>query len=390
MTETSTKPVTISLTNQFCLTINYFDGTFGTGINVAQGADVTISGNTITGNQRIGVRFDDAYGKIDANVIAGTKDDEEGRCGGGVMVLGESGTYLQGGITNNLLSDNYGSGIYIDNSTVPSVKGNAILETRGPGDTLGIGIITRLSSVTVEENWLTANDDAGMLYESSTGGILRNIVSANGLAGSGGGIIVQDIPPPMLEIYENTFSGNGLAGFIGHDSVLELRRNVFLNQLPSGSGSGGAGAWLEDNCEGEVRTNYMHGNLLAGLMLYDIADVTVSVNYLASTALGSLPGDDTPLQYADGIIVSAGSVASVLFNSSIDNARSGLLFLDAEGFVSGNTARGNTWWGLEAGRASLTLQDNSYQMNGQGETTSDSERISPAQSLGPWTPCKRE
>jgi parallel beta-helix repeat protein len=363
---------------------------YGTGINVVDGSDATIFGNSIVGNRRLGIRFDNAYGWVDGNVIADTKADDDGGCGGGILVGGAKSSYLLNGISRNLFSGNYCAGLFVDNSNVGTVSKNVFVGTEGKKGSMGIGAIVVDSDCNLEENWFVDNEDSGALFQGSSGKITNNVFEINGTAGLGGGLVVQDSPHPEVEVSYNTFRGNGLAGAIVRASRVELRRNAFIENVGNSDGIGGAGAWFDPGSEGSARANYADGNLLAGILAYEVSELTVSVNYIANTAIGSLVADPSPVQLGEGIVAARQSFVSLLYNTVVSNKNSGIACFDSEGAIQGNTLLSNGKWGVEMSNSQMTIATNLYRNNGIGEQTSGGDRAGPPAPLDQWEPCTEE
>jgi hypothetical protein len=363
---------------------------YGSGINIVDGSDATIKGNSVAGNRRIGIRFDNAYGWVEENVIADTVGDPEGRCGGGIVVGGAKSSYLQNGINRNLFANNACSGLSVDNSNVGTISGNIFLGGKGKNGTLGLGAIVWNSATDLTGNWFLDNEDSGLLFHASSGGIMENVFQGNGIAGAGAGLIVQDCPDPRIEVHENSFIGNGLVGALVRNSQIEFRRNALIANLPNADGIGGAGAWFEANANGEARANYVAGNLLAGLVAFNVADLTLSVNYIANTLVGAVPGKDAPVQLGEGILAVQQSFVSLLYNVAIANKYAGLACINSEGIIKGNALLSNGGWGMELVNSQMTVDVNLFRNNVVGERTDISDRAGPPEELGAWEPCVRE
>lgn len=363
---------------------------YGTGVNIVDGSDATIFGNSVVGNHRLGIRFDNAYGWVEGNVVADTKADAEGRCGGGILVGGEKSSYLMSGINRNLLSNNYGAGLFVDNSNVGTVSNNIFVGTVAKHGSMGIGAVVVDSDCHFAANWFVDNKDSGVLFQASSGTINENIFDSNGTSGAGGGLIIQDCPHPGVEANFNTFEGNGLAGAVVRNSTVDLRRNAFIENIANGDGIGGAGAWFEAESEGGARANYLDGNLLAGFLAYAVSDLTLSVNYISDTAVGSLAADPSPVQLGDGIVAAEQSFVSLLYNTLTGSKFAGIACFNSEGTVEGNTLLSNGGWGLELANSQMTIGTNLYRNNAGGEQTNDGGRHGPPSSLGPWAPCTGE
>jgi hypothetical protein len=363
---------------------------YGTGVNVVDGSDAAIFGNSIVGNHRLGIRFDNAYGWVEGNVIADTRHDDDGGCGGGILVGGAKSSYLLNGISRNLFSGNYCSGLFVDNSNVGTVSKNVFVGTEAKKGSMGIGAIVMNSDCDLEDNWFVDNDDSGALFHASSGSITNNVFESNGTSGRGGGLVIQDSPHPEVVVNYNTFHGNGLAGAIVRASKVEMRRNAFIENVGNAHGIGGAGAWFDPGSEGGVRANYVDGNLLAGILAYEVSDLTISVNYIANTAIGSLAADPSPVQLGEGIVAARQSFVSLLYNAVVSNKNSGIACFDSEGAIQGNTALSNSKWGLELSNSQMTIATNYYRNNGIGEQTSDGDRDGPPAPLEQWVPCTEE
>jgi len=363
---------------------------YGTGINVVDGSDATIFGNSVVGNRRLGIRFDNAYGWIEENVIADTKADDDGRCGGGILVAGGKSSYLQNGINRNLFSNNYCTGLLVDNSNVGTVSNNVFVGTQAKKGSMGIGAIIKDSDCDLSGNWFVDNEDSGALFENSAGTITENVFESNGIMGHGGGLVVQDSVHPEVEVNHNTFVGNGLAGTVVDGSKVELRRNAFIENVGNGDGIGGAGAWFNSGSEGSAGANYLDSNLLAGIVAYEVSDLTISVNYIANTVVGSLAADPSPVQLGDGIVAAQQSFVSMLYNAVVNSKQSGITCFNSEGTIQGNTLLSNGGWGLELANSQIAVATNLYRNNVLGEQTGNGGRNGPPGPLEPWEPCIEE
>ena len=364
---------------------------FGSGINVVTGSDVVVRGNVITGHNRFGIRFDNAYGTVDSNVIGSTSADDSGRCGGGILIGGSAGSVLSGGITNNLITDNYATGIMATNSAIGTISGNLVEGSRGEKGAMGIGIVLNGSTATIEYNWIRANKDSGLLLEDSDGKVEGNLVEDNGTGGKGGGLVLQNAKRSPVEIVRNTLTGNGFAGLVANNSSFEIKRNTLTGNKANKGGLAGAGVWLQNDSEGEVRTNFVRDNLLAGIVVIDYSDVTVSVNYVGETAAGKLPTPSgVPLEMANGVVVAAESFASVLLNRVQNNAGTGISYFDSSGILSGNVIVENLGWGVELVDSQIEIKENYFFGNPDGEFAAASDSTGPEKNTEDWAPCLGE
>ncbi|MCK7472537.1 MAG: right-handed parallel beta-helix repeat-containing protein [Rhodopseudomonas palustris] len=101
---------------------------------------------------------------------------------------------LPGGIRNNLISGNYGNGVYMTDSNVGPISGNIIdASFRMPGDAPGAGIFGESSIATVENNWIRSNEGPGISLTEGGGKIAGNVIEDNGIDGVAGGIYIDGI-----------------------------------------------------------------------------------------------------------------------------------------------------------------------------------------------------
>lgn len=363
------------------------NASIGAGLSLVEGSDGLLEGNIFVDNFMNGIRITDSFGRVQGNVIAGTTSAEGGVCGGGLVAI--NATMAQG-ISGNLFADNDCTAVLLQDSNVSEISGNSIEKTVGANGTLGIGIVSRGSSVNVLDNWIRNNEDAGVLLDDTYSVLEGNVFEDNGVAGVGGGLVVQNVDTPPVTIKSNTFAGNGFAGVVIRTSTFELRRNAMLNNVPNAAGVGGAGAWLETDSNGEVKLNVVRGNRLAGLAAFAAAELSVNLNLVQGTKTGALPGDGVPVQMADGIVALAGSFVSALYNRCQSNALAGLLFMNAEGYASGNQLVDNGTFGLHLISSNITIEENQIEGNGSGGQSTETGREVPDYLFGQLVPCAFE
>jgi len=366
----------------------------GAGIHVVQGADVIMQGNWVAGNGRFGIHVDDAYGSIADNVVADTAGPvaEDGRCSAGIMATGST---LPAGIVRNLVTGNFGAGVYLADSTAGAISDNVIEKSVGKGDVLAVGVVLVGSQAQVTSNWIRGNKDIGLLYDSSSGEIARNVIEENGVTGAGPGVKVQNVEKPPVEIHDNTFSANGFAGLVVASAASAAKGNAAAYNVANKEGLAGSGIWIEESSDADVAFNRVDGNKLAGIVATG-ADSYVSIrsNLVLGTVKGSLPGAEVPVQMSDGIALMAGAFGSAINNRSEGNGTAGIAYLDAEGATSGNELNGNGSYGLELALSEITQdasqEPNYFSGNKQGSEFKSSDREGSEHLVGTQTACAQD
>jgi hypothetical protein len=93
---------------------------------------------------------------------------------------------------------------------------------------------------------------------------------------------------------------------------------------------------------------------------------------------------------ADGIAVSADSVASCLYNRVERSAMAGIAYFESTGVLTGNLLANNGTYGIELSNSAVTLETNVMSGNQSGNLTESGDRVGPASPLGKWVVCKED
>jgi uncharacterized repeat protein (TIGR01451 family) len=187
------------------------EGSHGAGLYLRYGTPV-VRDNTILTNTALqnggGLGLEESQATIKGNAISGN----EAEYGGGVYILGNSGSALLSGNTLRANAADYGGGLYLNESDAV-LDANLISENEA--DWGGAVYIYRglptFDGNTVEAN--TAYRDGGGLYLHESDGLLENtLVVGNQSEVSGSGLTVLGGAPRLLH---TTFVRNGWSGASG-------------------------------------------------------------------------------------------------------------------------------------------------------------------------------
>jgi parallel beta-helix repeat protein len=315
------------------------NGNFG--INVAGGAGAIIggttpgSGNVVSANAADGITFSNAVGGlVEANYV-GT--DSTGvsalpNSGNGVSVFFSNSVAIGAAAAGagNVISANFGNGVYLNFSTGCTVAGNFIgtdvtgsLTTDGSGNALG----NSGSGVYLD------TDSAGNVVGGNSPAA-RNVISGN----FGNGITVQTSDPEA-----NTISGN----YVGTDAAgLVALPNLGNGIFITSSGN-------------SVLANLVSGNTGFGIKLVcDLTTVTGNLVGVDSTGLNPLGNQGT------GVYI-LGSKNAIISNTISYNGGDGVaVFAGAGNTIRQNSSYLNAWWGIDLGNDGVTLNDSQAHADG--------------------------
>jgi len=179
------------------------DGRWGRGIAVQMGAALMLTRGVLVDNHDLGLFAAGAGTSVDVTdvLIAGTKPDSDGTGGRGVNV--QEGATLT--LTRSVLVDNHEAGLLVT-AAIASISDTVIADTRlGQAGWLGDGFLAHDSAVTALEVIVRGNARAGFLYSGSGGEVRGCYATDNAI-----GLVTQgaheatslDIPD------DNLFEGN--------------------------------------------------------------------------------------------------------------------------------------------------------------------------------------
>jgi polyvinyl alcohol dehydrogenase (cytochrome) len=255
----------------------------GEGILVDNVSNATVDSNTVTGDDEgAGPNaVPNDYGQC----TAGRKD-----CGGGIHLLGSSGSHVQGNTTSG-----DADGIVISDETGPAanntVFGNSVLS-----NALGGGIVLDGASTAAAPGGSPAPSAGGVFSNT----ISSNIAENNGLTAGGGGIVLTSAVSGGA-VYNNTVTSNNLSGNAGAGvTVHSLAAGQDLNGNQLTSNQIGPNNTLGDTQTGSSAADTQTTGILvsaAGPLTISITSNTISNNQIGIwlggpvTAAGAATGN---------------------------------------------------------------------------------------------------
>ena len=300
-----------------------FDSNGLHGIELKERAQLTLEGNTLTGNGENGVAFFDASSGVVRN------NDCSANGLHGIGVAGEAFPSIEG----NICSDNGETGIRLSGQVVSDVRGNEAARNGLHGI-----IALDAAQVTLEGNFANENQQSGIaLIGQSTGAVRNNECSSNGLHG----ISLEEQAQAVIE--DNQCLGNGETGIIFFDEATgEVRNNECSFNLLHGIGVEGDGSPLiEDNlCERNEEVGIRLGGATTSQVVGNVAD---------GNQLHGIHVFDQAVPVLEDNVVS-------------NNVEAGLVYFDeAGGMAQGTECYGNHWGIYVAETATPELaQNNCY------------------------------
>lgn len=172
---------------------------FSDGISLLRSSNNNLTGNTLTGNSRVGIElFASDNNNLVNNVMNATGD--------GIIVNQSS----QNSIRGNVGTANVWSGIILDtNSNYNTVNENTI-----QGNNYGITISGSCNNNTIADNVVKENISLGIsIYAAST----NNTVAKNAISGNGAGILIYSAGDNKF--YNNDISNNSKGVWIAFSSI---------------------------------------------------------------------------------------------------------------------------------------------------------------------------
>lgn len=197
-------------------------------------------------------------------------------------------------ISNNIIKDSTGGGIFCGNGCSSLITGNVI--ESNASDNVGGGIECYLSSPLIENNILSANkadSGAGIFAWFSSPSILNNTITKNEItnrSGSGGGIGLDHFS--IATVKHNIIRGNragNTGGGIYIDSSSPL---IDSNIIVENEAAAGGGVYLFLNSSPDIVNNIIAGNTASqycagGICVYLLSSPNIVHNTIAFNTAGS-------------------------------------------------------------------------------------------------------
>jgi hypothetical protein len=147
-----------------------------------------------------------------------------------------AGIYCSGSsavISGNVIRSNQEAGIYMENGCALKISGNTIQENKMAG--IGTGGMVP-STFEVFNNTISGNGMAGIESKAATGAIYNNIVYENSSAG------IRCVIAP-LRVVNNTIVANGRSGIVVEDpsALPDIRNNIITHNEDAGIRAAGQG-----------------------------------------------------------------------------------------------------------------------------------------------------
>lgn len=196
-------------------------------------------------------------------------------------------------IRNNVIYDNYGTGIANASNAAALVMNNELFDNQFPnadeakGDQVGAGIGVREKGRPIIDNNVCYRNGVGIgglnLVSHDRELIIRNnILYSNKTAGIGLRPISSGESNIRTVIENNKVYGNLLAGMrISKMDSVEIRYNTV-------SDNGQAGILLTNVGEAFIEDNEIYGNLIVGIRLLDVPAVSVRRNHIYKNATAGI------------------------------------------------------------------------------------------------------
>ncbi|MDB5330005.1 MAG: Cna domain protein [Phycisphaerales bacterium] len=313
------------------------NGNFG--VNVAGGAGAIIggttpgSGNVVSANGADGITFSNAVGGLVEADYVGT--DSTGvsalpNSGNGISLFFSNSVAIGAAGAGNVISANFGNGVYLKFSTGCTVAGNLI------------GTDVTGSLITDNARNGLGNAGSGVYLDTDSAGNViggSSPASRNVISGSlGNGITVQTTDPEA-----NTIQGN----YIGTDAA-------GLVALPNhGNGI------LITSSGNSVLGNLVSGNTGFGIKL--VCDMTTVTGNLVGTDAAGL----NPLANRGTGVYILGNKNSVVSNTISYNGGDGVaVFAGTGNTIRQNSSYLNAWWGIDLGNVGVTFNDSQTHADG--------------------------
>ncbi len=281
----------------------------GTAINI-QSSDVTLDlqGNRIDGTLAFAIGVNVVSGLTDVVVRNGTVSD---------YLLGFAAGDSTAAIEDVVAVDNFAAGVAIGEGA--TAEGNTVVRTSSsgagiimnPGSTAigntvvandAQGILADLGPVTIEDNYIAGNGDAGIAYQSNPAN--GSTITGNDLIGNGWVAVRVG--------NDNTISGNVIKGSIDYPIEAGSGNTIKRNRITGNTGG------ISVDANNLITDNTVNGNLGSGIEAQ--GGSTIARNRVIGNT-------------GDGIVTSGAAV--VKRNTAIGNREQGI---DA---AAGSTGSGN-------------------------------------------------
>jgi Right handed beta helix region len=289
------------------------------GILAVSATQVTISNNTVTGNDNGGINFDpNAHNGCPGQPAYET--DETGDCGGAIHLIGVSWSTVSG----NMITHN-ADGLLISDETAIS-QGNRVYQNKVLNNPLECGIV------------LASHPPVGFTTFPFRAhyGIVNNTITNNdsenngvGVGGAGVGLFSDGAGPGLVTgnvISNNTLIGNGIAGAAIHSHVGpafgapadDFENNTINGNYISGNGADGndtatPGTVGIDINSGGGGSPILGTNIGANVITNEEVDIAVNTPALVNVHTNNLLGGNTTVGVAnicsfDGATICTGTI----------------------------------------------------------------------------------
>ena len=348
------------------------DKDYASGIQVSDGASVSISGGLFQENTKFGIWISNSNTSVDISdtVVRETMPDSTGAYGHGL--------YLQKGgsaaVSRSLFTENANGGLLMGGAGVhlemkDSVLGNtkpAVGDLGQAAEILG-GATATITACLIEENGevglVISGPETQVQLERS---IIRNMTpSESGDFGWG----MQINGGATADLRGCLVDGNTSNGIMtGHPKTsVALTGVIVRNTLSDLVGEQGIGVVGLTGAKIGLRGVLLAGNRTAGLMAEGAGTVvTIEDSAVLSTEPGG--GGSGPLDqvYGDGLVALLGAVLEVTRVIISDNARTGIYFDIASGLVVESSIFGNGSHGLAMNQCAELVEYGSNTLSSPG------------------------
>jgi hypothetical protein len=315
------------------------------GVEIQEGAEVTLAASTIVDNAGVGIMAVDAATQLSLvrSIVRGNQAASPLAFTGGVLL----GQGVVATIVESAVLENQYAAVAADNGASVNIRAGHLGKSHlGADRYMAIGVGARFgASVRVEDSTITDNETAGVLVldQGSALTLTRSLIAdnlSNGvLLSEQGTLDMQGVAVLRNHCTGLVANGPNTTLLVEDSLIAETQLGVLEGDTVLGQAA--VGLWVADRASVFLRRTSVLDSSVVGLVVA-YANLEASQLIIARTA-----AQPDTAKWGDGLVITEQSTARVMQAAVIDAMRAGVL-VDDSGLVLGQTLVAGNSIGMQA------------------------------------------